>query len=272
MPGSLPAFSTNFSTHSVCVPALDSNTITCGTTVPQGAPWIFFRVNDITDDGEKITLTAACTFTSLTYRRYWCTDVEVTNAGFAPGEQTVVVTDTATGTELARATYTVVPQTPEQALAAFRGGHSTWARSGTVLALARSGQLDQALAAAQAMQHDSDLFTQYEGYWLGVSVLLAERRPAEAERLGEDLIAWRRTHGQKPQMGDYVLLARAALAACDISTAEAALGRASLLAPGAPVVTRLLVEVEAAAAGACAMPGVGPMAPIPPGEGGGESQ
>jgi hypothetical protein len=241
-----PAARAGTVTVDVCAPALSDAALVCGTPVPQGAPWVIYRVDGL-GASEPVTVTAACTFAGTTSRWFWCYDVDVnpTNAGFTAGEQTVVVTDAATGTELARATYTVTPQTPEEALAAFRGGHSTWARAGTVLALARGGQLEQALAAAQAMMRDTDAGTQFMGYTLSIHVLLAVGRPAEAEALARALIdRWRPAHGASPQPQDWRILAVTAIAACDLGTAERALAQVSLLAPRDATTNTLLARVE----------------------------
>ncbi len=238
----LPAGAANIVTIQVCQQSPRDG---CGQPIPTGAPWLIYVIRGVAP-GQAITVDGGCLWTGTRFRNLWCYDTSVTGSSWTPGEQQVVVTDTASGTELARATYQVVPQTSDEAAVAFKDKPDAFSRAGEVLARARGGDLDQALRAAEAMSRDGAAFTQFQSFDLRVNVLLALHRPHEALTVAQEVVAWRRAHTQPPESSDYELIARAAVAACDLSTAEQAAGQASLLAPGDAGVQRLLVEIEQA--------------------------
>ena len=159
-----------------------------------------------------------------------------------PGPRYVRMVSLADRTLIARTTYEIVGQTPQEAVAAWEG-KSGWRGEGLAGALVRMGEVERAERVLRRLAEDpaTEPTTRYNANVMLLRIYLVKQDSDAAIQLARQLVA---TNGQA---GDHVWLVRVLSRFCRIEEARAATVAALRAYPEDPRVrelARLLVEAE----------------------------
>jgi tetratricopeptide (TPR) repeat protein len=243
----------------VCRDWIAGHAVGCGEPIPQGAPWVV--VGGPLPAGTRVIFSNpqgvnVCDSGVLAHEyAAWACYAVPPGDSWTPGTWRVRVVRPAAGDVVAETSFQVTIESPQDALTRHRGP-SAYDRASRILALARLGRTDDALAEARDMERSGEFELVRRALDYEADLLSLQGRYREAEAAEQRAIALYQQRGLEVNPKSWLILARLAKLACDWPTALAAAARAAQAAPGDPRAEQLLVEIEQAqSAGACAQSG-----------------